>query len=176
MVLGVPKSMLVRLGWVTLTFGAVQFLRLLNNVILTRLLEPSVFGLMSLVVAIRVGMELVSDLGVTQNIVSNPRGARAEVLRYGVDVARHAEPRACGVVFCPCHSVCELLRPSGIGDHPSGSEPLLRLFRLRIDDRRSAPQAAPGPSRWVCSKLRSQGSRSSRKLEQLSCSAMCGRS
>ena len=74
MVLGVPKSMLVRLGWVTLTYGAVQFLRLLNNVILTRLLEPSVFGLMSLVVAIRVGMELVSDLGVTQNIVSNPRG------------------------------------------------------------------------------------------------------
>ena len=74
MVLGVPKSMLVRLGWVALTFGAVQFLRLLNNVILTRLLEPSVFGLMSLVVAIRVGMELVSDLGVTQNIVSNPRG------------------------------------------------------------------------------------------------------
>jgi len=74
MVLGVPKSMVVRLGWVALTYGAVQFLRLLNNVILTRLLEPSVFGLMSLVVAIRVGMELVSDLGVTQNIVSNPRG------------------------------------------------------------------------------------------------------
>ena len=40
MVLGVPKSMLVRLGWMTLSFGAVQFLRLLNNVILTRLLEP----------------------------------------------------------------------------------------------------------------------------------------
>ena len=74
MVLGVPKSMLVRLGWVAVTYGAVQFLRLLNNVILTRLLEPSVFGIMSLVVAIRVGMELVSDLGVTQNIVSNPRG------------------------------------------------------------------------------------------------------
>ena len=75
--LGVPKSMVVRLGWVVLTYGAVQFLRLLNNVILTRLLEPSVFGLMSLVVAIRVGMELVSDLGVTQNIVSNPRGHEA---------------------------------------------------------------------------------------------------
>ena len=78
MVLGVPKSMLVRLGWVALTYGAVQFLRLLNNVILTRLLEPSVFGLMSLVIAIRVGMELVSDLGVTQNIVSNPRGHQAQ--------------------------------------------------------------------------------------------------
>ena len=74
MVLGVPKSMLIRLGWVALTYGAVQFIRLLNNVILTHLLDPSVFGLMALVVAIRVGMELVSDIGVTQNIVSNPRG------------------------------------------------------------------------------------------------------
>ena len=74
MVLGVPKSMIVRLGWVALTYGAVQFLRLFSNVILTRLLEPSVFGVMSLVIAVRVGMELVSDLGVTQNIVSNPRG------------------------------------------------------------------------------------------------------
>ena len=85
MVLGVPKAMLVRLGWIALSFGVVQVLRLLNNVILTRLLEPSVFGLMSLVVAIRVGMELVSDVGVTQNIVSNPRGHRPRILRYGLD-------------------------------------------------------------------------------------------
>lgn len=70
--------MVVRLGWVALTFGGVQFLRLLNNVVLTRLLDPSVFGLMALVVAIRVGMELVSDLGVTQNIVSNPRGGEPD--------------------------------------------------------------------------------------------------
>jgi O-antigen/teichoic acid export membrane protein len=75
MFLGVPKSMVVRLGWIALTFGAIQFLRLLNNVILTRLLEPSIFGIMSIVVAIRVGMELVTDVGVTQNIVSSPRGS-----------------------------------------------------------------------------------------------------
>lgn len=74
MFLGVPKTMIVRLGWVALGFGAVQFLRLLNNVILTRLLDPAIFGLMSLVIAIRVGMELISDVGVTQNIVSSPRG------------------------------------------------------------------------------------------------------
>lgn len=74
MVLGVPKKMVVRLGWVALTFGAVQFLRMLNNIILTRILDPSVFGLMAVVVAVRVGLELISDLGVTQNIVSNPEG------------------------------------------------------------------------------------------------------
>jgi O-antigen/teichoic acid export membrane protein len=74
MFLGVPKKVVVRLGWVTLSYGAVQFLRLVNNVILTRLLDPTIFGIMSLVIAIRVGMELISDVGVTQNIVSNPRG------------------------------------------------------------------------------------------------------
>lgn len=75
MFLGVPKKILVRLGWVTLSYGAVQFLRLVNNVILTRLLDPTIFGIMSLVIAIRVGMELLSDVGITQNIVSNPRGS-----------------------------------------------------------------------------------------------------
>ncbi len=74
MILGVPKTMALRLGWIALSFGAIQVLRLLNNVILTRLLDPSIFGLMSLVIAIRVGMELISDVGVTQNIVSNPKG------------------------------------------------------------------------------------------------------
>lgn len=98
MVLGVPKSMMVRLGWVALTYGAVQFLRLLNNVVLTRLLEPSVFGLMSLVVAIRVGMELVSDLGVTQNIVSNPRGQEPSF--YDTAWTLHSSRNLALAVFC----------------------------------------------------------------------------
>lgn len=65
----------MRLGWITASFAAVQVLRLVNNIVLTRLLDPSIFGLMSLVIAIRVGMELISDVGVTQNIVSNPHGS-----------------------------------------------------------------------------------------------------
>ena len=75
MFFGIPQSMLRRLGWVAITFGGVQFLRLLSNIILTRLLDPSVFGLMALVVAFRVGLELVTDVGVSQNIISNPHGA-----------------------------------------------------------------------------------------------------
>lgn len=98
MVLGVPKSMVVRLGWVAVTFGAVQFVRLLNNVILTRLLDPSVFGIMALVVAIRVGMELVSDLGVTQNIVSNPRGHEPHF--YDTAWTLHASRNLALAVLC----------------------------------------------------------------------------
>src|SRR4051812_14004421 len=75
MFLGVPRSFVVRLGWTTLGYGGVQVLRLLNNVILTRLLAPPIFGIMALVNSIRTGVELLSDVGIVQNIVSNPRGA-----------------------------------------------------------------------------------------------------
>lgn len=78
MILGVPRSLVVRLGWTTLGYGAVQVLRLLNNVILTRLLAPPIFGLMALINAIRTGVELLSDVGLLQNIVSNPRGAEPD--------------------------------------------------------------------------------------------------
>src|SRR3954463_8032559 len=75
MFLGVSKSMVVRLGWTTFGYGAVQALRLVNNVVLARLLAPQIFGLMAIVNAIRTGVELLSDVGISQNIVSNPRGA-----------------------------------------------------------------------------------------------------
>ena len=74
MFLGVPKSMIVRLGWMTMSYGTVQFLRLVNNVILARLLAPPIFGLMAVVNAIRTGVELLSDVGILQNIISSPRG------------------------------------------------------------------------------------------------------
>ena len=74
MFLGVPKSLVVRLGWTTLSYGCGQVLRLLNNVILARLLAPPIFGLMALVNAIRTGVELLSDVGIIQNIVSSQIG------------------------------------------------------------------------------------------------------
>src|SRR3954453_15744408 len=74
MFLGVPKSIIVRLGWVYGSYGVVQLLRLLNNVILARLLRSSILGLMALVNSIRTGVELLSDVGIMQNIISSPRG------------------------------------------------------------------------------------------------------
>ena len=74
MYLGIPKSLVVRLGWTTFAYGVVQLLRLVNNVILARLLAPQILGLMAIVNAIRTGVELLSDVGILQNIVSNPAG------------------------------------------------------------------------------------------------------
>lgn len=74
MFMGVPKSMVVRLGWMGLGYGTVQILRLANNVILARLLAPPILGLMAVVNSIRTGVELLSDVGIMQNIISSPRG------------------------------------------------------------------------------------------------------
>jgi O-antigen/teichoic acid export membrane protein len=74
MFLGVPKSFVIRLGWTTGSYGVVQLLRLVNNVILARLLAPQIFGLMALVNSIRTGVELLSDVGIMQNIISSRRG------------------------------------------------------------------------------------------------------
>lgn len=70
--------MIVRLGWTTTAFGIVQVLRFANNVILARLLSPPLLGLMLIVNSIRTGVELLSDVGINQNIVSNRQGHTPE--------------------------------------------------------------------------------------------------
>jgi O-antigen/teichoic acid export membrane protein len=60
--------------WTILGYGSSQALRLVSNLILTRLLVPEFFGLMSLVNTINVGIALFSDYGIGQSIVNNKRG------------------------------------------------------------------------------------------------------
>ena len=53
---------------------AVQGLRLLQQVILTRLLPQEAFGLMALVYSFRGAIDLFSDIGIGPSIIQNPRG------------------------------------------------------------------------------------------------------
>ncbi|HWJ37567.1 MAG TPA: oligosaccharide flippase family protein [Sphingomicrobium sp.] len=78
MILGVPKSLAVRLSWTTVGYGFVLTLRLVNSVLLARLLAPQILGVMAIVNTLRVGIELLSDVGILQNIVSNPRGSEPD--------------------------------------------------------------------------------------------------
>jgi O-antigen/teichoic acid export membrane protein len=70
----IPRPTLARIGWAAGSFGLIQVLRFANNVILARLLSPPLFGLMLIVNSIRTGVELISDVGINQNIVSNKAG------------------------------------------------------------------------------------------------------
>ncbi|MGB6299321.1 MAG: oligosaccharide flippase family protein [Rivularia sp. (in: cyanobacteria)] len=60
--------------WTTAGFGGKYILRFGNNLVLTRLLQPEFFGLMALVTTFRIGLELFSDIGISQNIINSQRG------------------------------------------------------------------------------------------------------
>ncbi|HEY9742005.1 MAG TPA: oligosaccharide flippase family protein [Coleofasciculaceae cyanobacterium] len=60
--------------WTIAGYGASQVLRLGGNLILTRLLEPKLFGLMALVYVFITGLHLFSDLGLGTSIIQNKRG------------------------------------------------------------------------------------------------------
>ena len=60
--------------WTVAGYGTSQFLRLVNNLILTRLLVPEYFGLIGLVNVFIIGLSLFSDVGLGPSIVQNKRG------------------------------------------------------------------------------------------------------
>ena len=66
--------------WTITGYGASQVLRFGSNLILTRLLVPDMFGLMSLVSVFVIGLHLFSDLGIGPSIIQNKRGDDPEFL------------------------------------------------------------------------------------------------
>ncbi|THD76740.1 polysaccharide biosynthesis protein [Thalassobius vesicularis] len=63
-----------------LGFGAYQGLRLLSNLVLTRILFPEAFGMMALVTVFLVGLSMFSDMGVGPAIMQSKRGDEPEFL------------------------------------------------------------------------------------------------
>ena len=61
-------------AWVIIGYGSSQLLRLVSNLILTRLLVPELFGLMALVNTFIMGLYLFSDVGIKPSIIRSPRG------------------------------------------------------------------------------------------------------
>jgi O-antigen/teichoic acid export membrane protein len=60
--------------WTIASYGMGQILRFGSNIVLTHLLFPELFGLMSLVYVFIGGLHLFSDIGVGTSIVQNRRG------------------------------------------------------------------------------------------------------
>ena len=66
--------------WTTFAYGLSQILRFGSNLILTRLLFPELFGLMSLAYVFLTGLELFSDFGLNASIIQSKRGDEADFL------------------------------------------------------------------------------------------------
>jgi O-antigen/teichoic acid export membrane protein len=55
--------------WTVGAYGLGQALRLVTNIILARLLAPELFGIMLIVNSLKMGIELMSDVGIAQNVI-----------------------------------------------------------------------------------------------------------
>jgi O-antigen/teichoic acid export membrane protein len=66
--------------WVIAIFGLSQLLRLGSNLVVTRLLEPEMFGLMAIVYVVMHGTEMFSDLGFWAFIVRHEQGTETRLL------------------------------------------------------------------------------------------------
>jgi len=66
--------------WTIASYGLSQVLRLGSNLILTRLLVPEMFGLMSLVYVFITALHLFSDVGIGTSVIQNKRGEEPDFL------------------------------------------------------------------------------------------------
>jgi O-antigen/teichoic acid export membrane protein len=60
--------------WTVTDYGCSMALRVVNSIVLTRLLMPESFGLMTLVTTLVVGISLISDIGLGPSVIQSPRG------------------------------------------------------------------------------------------------------
>jgi O-antigen/teichoic acid export membrane protein len=68
-------------AWTLGTYGVENVLRLVSSLVLSRLLFPEAFGLISASSSIIVALALFSDLGIRAVIIQSPRGDNDEFLR-----------------------------------------------------------------------------------------------
>lgn len=81
---GTPVSFRSRIlkasGWTLFGHAGTQFLRLVSNLIMTRLLLPQAFGIMALANVLLTALQLISDIGLSQGVIQSRRGADPEYL------------------------------------------------------------------------------------------------
>lgn len=77
-------------GAAVIGFGAAQAIRLVSNLVMTRLLAPDAFGLMGITLTLMIWLSMASDLGVKSSVIRSTRGGEEDFLGTArtVDLAR----------------------------------------------------------------------------------------
>ena len=70
--------LLNRAIWTIGGYSVSTALRFGSNIVLARLLTPEIFGIMVIVNSIKYGIELLTDVGIEQNIVQKKDGLKSE--------------------------------------------------------------------------------------------------
>jgi hypothetical protein len=91
-------SLLRGLTWNLAAFGTGQVIRLVTSVFFARLPAPDLSGIVQIVFSLQIGLSLLSDLGVGQNIVYSANAEhRSSTIRHGL--SRSFEGCSCGSHF-----------------------------------------------------------------------------
>ena len=115
--------------WTALGYGGGQALRLVSNIVLTRLLFEEAFGVMALVWVFMQGLALFSDIGIGPSIIQNKRGDQPSFLNtaWTIQVGRGfllgLVAAACAVPFARLYdepSLATLLPVAGLSAVISG--------------------------------------------------------
>ncbi len=77
-------------GWSFAGYGLGQAIRLGSNLIMTRLLVPEMFGVMAIATMVTLILNMLSDIGLRQQIIQSPRGDEPDFLdtAWIVQIAR----------------------------------------------------------------------------------------
>jgi O-antigen/teichoic acid export membrane protein len=67
-------------GWILIGYALALILRLLGNLIMTRIFVPDVFGIMAIATVVQVIISLLSDIGLFQAIIQSPNGEKPSLL------------------------------------------------------------------------------------------------
>jgi O-antigen/teichoic acid export membrane protein len=86
-------------AWTILAYGGGQALRIVNSLLLSHLLAPDSFGLMTLLTTFIIGITLLSDLGIQEGVVQNPRGDEPLFLNTAWTIQAL---RGTGIWLCSC--------------------------------------------------------------------------
>lgn len=70
----IRSTALSSLAWTLVAFTVTMVLRLGSNLILTRLLDPADFSLMTIAAVVMTGLGMLSDTGIVPSIIRSPRG------------------------------------------------------------------------------------------------------
>lgn len=75
------KRIIKASSWTLLSYFLVQLFRIISNIIITRFLPPSDFGVIQLVTVFVQGLLMFSDIGITPNIIQYSKGEEPQFLR-----------------------------------------------------------------------------------------------
>ena len=89
--------------WIGIGNGSEQILRLLRNIILTRILLPEDFGLMAIVLSVSALFEALTQIGIENAVIQNPNGNERTFLNgtWWISMARALGTYGLGFMLVP---------------------------------------------------------------------------